>query len=294
MNKPFVLIIEDDRDIAALFRHVVDMVGYRTAIALNGKDAIDRLSTSKPDIVILDPNLSGVSGEEILKKIHKDTRLDHTKIIVVTDHAYLADTLSVEPDLVLYQPISNEQLSILIRRFGATKESHTKPNPWDKNTGLYNQSFFTHRLDSSLTQLKENNQCLFAILSFKLDQIYKQENILDIMIWETTLREMMEPLKSTVRSTDTVASFDQDNFYVLLDNIANEDVPVKIATRLEEMLNENLESIGYKDLSPIGVRNTLCDNRYENINDILHVAKNALSFESHRYKSSANVFAGAS
>ena len=68
MNKPFVLIIEDDRDIAALFRHVVDMVGYRTAIALNGKDAIDRLSTSKPDIVILDPNLSGVSGEEILKK----------------------------------------------------------------------------------------------------------------------------------------------------------------------------------------------------------------------------------
>ena len=47
MSKPFVLIVEDDRDIAALFRHVVDMVGYRTETALNGQIAIERLSNSK-------------------------------------------------------------------------------------------------------------------------------------------------------------------------------------------------------------------------------------------------------
>ena len=50
MSKPFVLIIEDERDIAALFRHVVDMVGYHTEIALSGQVAHDRLSNSKPDI----------------------------------------------------------------------------------------------------------------------------------------------------------------------------------------------------------------------------------------------------
>ena len=197
MNKPFVLIIEDDRDIAALFRHVVDMVGYHTEIALSGQVADDRLSNSKPDIVILDLNLPGVSGEELLKKIRNDKRLDQTKIIVVTAHAYIANTLPVEPDLILLKPVSIEQLSTFIRRFGDTKESYTKPNPWDKNTGLYNQSFFTHRLDSSLTQSKENDQYLFAILSFQLDQIHSQENVLDIMIWEATLRELVESLKST-------------------------------------------------------------------------------------------------
>jgi two-component system cell cycle response regulator DivK len=292
MNKPFVLIIEDDRDIAALFRHVVDMVGYRTEIALSGKIADDRLSNSKPDIVILDLNLPGVSGEEILKRIRKDKRLEQTKIIVVTAHAYRADTLPVEPDLVLLKPVSIEQLSVFIRRFGLPEEVEKELNPWDKNTGLYNQSFFINRLDSSLKQSKENNQYLFAVLSFQLDQIHKQENVLDIMLWEATLRELIESLKSTVRPTDTIASFDQDNFYILLDNIAKKDIPIMVATRLEEMLNENLVNIGYKNLTPIGVGNTLCDNRYEKIDEILHVARNAQSFESHRYKSSTNVIVG--
>jgi two-component system cell cycle response regulator DivK len=292
MNKPFVVIIEDDRDIAALFRHVVDMVGYRTEIALSGKIADDRLSNSKPDIVILDLNLPGVSGEEILKRIRKDKRLEQTKIIVVTAHAYRADTLPVEPDLVLLKPVSIEQLSVFIRRFGLPEEVEKELNPWDKKTGLYNQSFFINRLDSSLKQSKENSQYLFAILSFQLDQIHKQENVLDIMLWEATLRELVESLKNTVRPTDTIASFDQDNFYILLDNIAKKDIPIMVATRLEEMLNENLVNIGYKNLTPIGVGNTLCDDGYEKIDEILHVARNAQSFESNRYKSSTNVIAG--
>jgi DNA-binding response OmpR family regulator len=117
MAKPFVLIIEDERDIAALFRHVVDMLGYRTEIALNGKVATDRLANSQPDIVVLDLNLPEVSGEDILKKIRSDKRLDDTKIIVVTAYAYIAGSLPIEPDLILLKPVDIEQLSIFIRRF---------------------------------------------------------------------------------------------------------------------------------------------------------------------------------
>ena len=45
VEKPFALIIEDDRDIVALFRHVMDLAGYRTEIILNGKVAADYLAT---------------------------------------------------------------------------------------------------------------------------------------------------------------------------------------------------------------------------------------------------------
>ena len=54
MEKPFVLIIEDERDIAALFRHVLDLAGYRTEIASHGTLAMERLSNSRPDVVLLD------------------------------------------------------------------------------------------------------------------------------------------------------------------------------------------------------------------------------------------------
>ena len=67
MDKPFALIVEDDRDIAALFRHVLDIAGYYTEIVMHGREAVNRLKSAQPDIVLLDLNLPGVSGEKILE-----------------------------------------------------------------------------------------------------------------------------------------------------------------------------------------------------------------------------------
>ena len=198
-----------------------------------------------------------------------------TKTIVVTAHAHIADTLPVEPDLILLKPVSIEQLSIFIRRFGVLEKAQKELNPWDKNTGLYNQSFFMNRLDSSLKQSKENDQYLFAILSFKLSQIYNLKKLLDIKLWESTLGEIVKSLKSTVRPTDTIASIDQDNFYILIENMPNKDTPAMVATRLEEMLDENLGDVGDKGQNPIGI--TFCDSRYESSDEILRDAKNAQS-----------------
>lgn len=277
MSKPFVLIVEDDRDIAALFRHVVDMVGYRTETALNGQIAIERLSNSKPDIVILDLNLPKVSGKEILKIIRKDKRLDQTKIIVVSAHAIIANTLPIEPDLTLLKPVSIEQLSIFIKRFGISEISLKDTNPWDRNTGLYNQSFFINRLDSSLKQSKENDHYLFAVLSFKLDQKHNLINSLTSEQWGPALRKITKSLKGIVRPTDTFASFDQDNFYILTENIPHRDIPVKVAVRVQEMLEKNLADISNKTRSSIGVGITLGDGRHENIDEILRDAKKAQS-----------------
>ena len=62
MEKPFALIIEDDRDIAALFRHILDIAGYHTEIEMHGKEAVKHLHSVQPDIVLLDLHLPGVSG----------------------------------------------------------------------------------------------------------------------------------------------------------------------------------------------------------------------------------------
>ena len=108
MEKPFALIIEDDRDIVALFRHVMDLAGYRTEIVLHGGVAVDYLSKSKPDIVLLDLGLPGVSGVEILKMMHADERLKNVPVVVITAHSHLIETLPVKPQLVLIKPVNIE------------------------------------------------------------------------------------------------------------------------------------------------------------------------------------------
>ena len=117
MVKPFALIAEDDRDAAAMFRHVFDMMGYHTEIAFNGQAAVERLSNSQPNIVILDWDIPGTSGNEILGKLGEDKRLSHTKVIVITGQTRVSDNLSEEPDLLLYKPVSMEQFSDFIERF---------------------------------------------------------------------------------------------------------------------------------------------------------------------------------
>ncbi len=279
MDKPFVLIIEDDRDIAALFRHVLDLAGFWTEIVFHGQVAVERLSISQPDIVLLDLNLPGVSGTRILELIRKDERLNHTRVIVVTAHAQVADSLSIQPDLVLLKPVSVDQLTSLVGRIALPARS-PKPipmhqKPLDSHTGLYNQSFFINRLECSLRQSKEIDQYLFAVLLFKLEQKTGIKNQACPYTWESSLREIADALKSILRPTDTLARFDPDTFYILIENVPNGDITVRIANRIQERLYRNIADIGNKINIPIRIGILLCDQGYENIDVLLSDAKYA-------------------
>src|SRR5512140_731745 len=116
MEKPFALIIEDDRDIAALFRHVLDIAGYQTEIVMHGGEAVERLQSFVPDIVLLDLTLPGVPGSIILDDMRADERLKCVPVVVITAHAHMAESLPVEADLVLLKPVNLDQLSNLVQR----------------------------------------------------------------------------------------------------------------------------------------------------------------------------------
>lgn len=114
MDKPFALLIEDDRDVAALFRHVLDMAGYNSESIMDGKVAMDRLASVRPDVVLLDLQLPSMSGVEILKRMRADERMKTIPVVVVTAYAYYANSLPVEPDLFLLKPVDIHDLISLI------------------------------------------------------------------------------------------------------------------------------------------------------------------------------------
>jgi DNA-binding response OmpR family regulator len=149
VEKPYALIIEDDRDILALFRHVLDLAGYRTEIIMHGKVAVEHLSRTRPDIVLLDLGLPGVSGSEILVMMRADERLKDVPVVVITAHPLLAANLPVTPQLVLIKPVNIDQMSRLIQRICPTEQS-MESLPWDVLTGVYNHSFFITRLTYAL------------------------------------------------------------------------------------------------------------------------------------------------
>jgi response regulator of citrate/malate metabolism len=79
-----VMIVEDNRAVAALHRRIVDATAYlKTAhVALNGDHAFAALKTVQPDLVILDLTMSGGDGVSFLRRVRKaDLPID---VIVVT------------------------------------------------------------------------------------------------------------------------------------------------------------------------------------------------------------------
>ena len=273
MNKPFALIIEDDRDIAALFRHVLDLAGFRTEVVFHGQVAVQRLSNSQPDLVLLDLNLPGISGTQILELIRKDARFDFTKVVVVTAHAHVVSGLAVQPDLVLLKPISIEQLTSLVRRIVLSEKSPKavpfSQEPMDIHTGLYNQAFFMNRLEYSLRQSWEVEQYLFGLLLFKLEKPGGKNDQHSMYDWESTLHETADALRGILRPTDTLARFDPDTFYILIENIPEGDILMTIANRIQEKLYRNIVDVEHKIKIPIRIGILLGDSGYENIDTIL-------------------------
>ena len=269
MSKPTALIVEDDRDIVALFRHVLDIAGYQTEIVLDGKDAMDRLGVIRPNIVLLDLQLPRMSGVEILKRMRDDERLMRVPVVVITAYAPYADSLPVEPDLLLLKPVDINQLSNLVQRLQATQGALDEP-AHDFVTGLYTLPFFNVRMTFSLERIKQSSFRRFGVLFADVTEMDELKLHLDENEMRDFLRKLADQFRVTLRPTDTMAwSSERGLFFTLIEDIPTPEAPLKIAGRLRDSMKRYLESndrgIGLR--ANVGV--LLCDAEYDGIEQIL-------------------------
>jgi len=269
MEKPLALIVEDDRDIVALFRHVLDVAGYQTEIVLDGKDAMDRLGVIKPHIVLLDLQLPRMSGVEILKRMRDDERLKRVPVVVITAYAPYADSLPVEPDLLLLKPVDINQLSNLVQRLQATQGGMDEP-AFEEVTGMYALSFFNVRMTFSLERIKQSAFRRFGVLFADVPQFDQLKEYLNPEEIKDFLHKLADQFRITLRPTDTMAWVPEKGlFLTLIEDIPTPEAPLKIAGRVRDSMKRFLENndrgLGLR--AYLGV--LLCDSEYESAQKIL-------------------------
>ena len=69
MNKPLILVVEDDTSIRNLITTTLKTNDYRHVVAMNGKMALMEATSHRPDIVLLDLGLPDMDGIEVIKNI---------------------------------------------------------------------------------------------------------------------------------------------------------------------------------------------------------------------------------
>jgi diguanylate cyclase len=276
MEKPFALIVEDDPKAGALFRHALSIAGFEAETIFHSRFAMERLIRCQPWLMILDLDMPGTDGNQLLEAIRIHEKFRHIKVIAVTSYSQVAESLSVEPDLLLFKPVSVEQISDLIARLQLKlKYQTTIPilgEPWDRVTGLYNQSFFEERLDHVLMDARSSGQYEFAVVKVSIDQNNRVKDQLDIRNWIAVLHKAGETLKFAARPTDIVARFEQDNFYILIVNMQSKEVPVMMASRIHQQLRERLSALNHGLEFSILIGIGLGDPRHKSIHDVLREA----------------------
>jgi DNA-binding response OmpR family regulator len=120
-RRRFILIVDDDRDLAIILCMLLNLVGFDVVVAYNGYEALAIARTGKPDVLILDIGLPGLDGQEFARQFRSDDRLK--TVLIIAHSAYSPDTAPGRShegifDHHLVKPVDFETLLPLLGRPG--------------------------------------------------------------------------------------------------------------------------------------------------------------------------------
>lgn len=118
-----VLLIEDEPNIAEAIRFILTRDGWRVSTHEGGSDALEAVRTTRPDLLILDLMLPGISGYDILTAIRADPATEALPVLMLTAKGQGRDREAAERAGVsrfMSKPFSNaemlEQVRALVAR----------------------------------------------------------------------------------------------------------------------------------------------------------------------------------
>jgi len=83
-SKKNVLIVDDDETFREILKSVLSEEGYQVSEAANGKQAIDKLTTCKPDLLLLDMNIPEIDGWGVIHYITQHPELKDVEVLVIS------------------------------------------------------------------------------------------------------------------------------------------------------------------------------------------------------------------
>ena len=127
MNKPLILVVEDDAPIRNLIATTLKAHDYRFTLACNGEEALREAATANPDILLLDLGLPDLDGVEIIRRVRSWSDMPIIVLSARSEDADKIEALDSGADDYLTKPFSVEELlarlRVTLRRLAALPSS---------------------------------------------------------------------------------------------------------------------------------------------------------------------------
>src|ERR1051325_2523841 len=111
-RKEKILVIEDDEYSRDALAHLLAAEGYEAQSASDGESGLEKAHEMRPDVVVLDLNLPGIDGKQVIQMLRNDGPLRGVPILVVTGGEDRAAQSAVElgADGYLTKPVEFDDL----------------------------------------------------------------------------------------------------------------------------------------------------------------------------------------
>jgi diguanylate cyclase (GGDEF)-like protein len=285
-SKGKVLIVDDEPDTLEIIQVMLQVEGYDVVTAFTGEEGVKKAIQENPEVILMDINLPGISGNEALRMIKKNNPL-HC-VIMLTAYATVDNAIQAlkegATDFVK-KPFENEHLihivnqaleksrSLLERK--KLEEEVERLSITDDLTGLYNHRHFFKTLESELVRMKRQKTTL-SLLMFDLDHFKRYNDLYGHWEGDQVLKKMGDIIRNSIRSNvDSGYRYGGDEFATLLIG-ASLDQTLAIAERIRS----SIEQAGFQDITvSIGMctfqdRFTL-ERFVKAADDAMYVAKNS-------------------
>ncbi|MCA1636040.1 MAG: response regulator [Acidobacteria bacterium] len=114
-----VLVVEDFEDNRFMMRRLLEMSGYQVVEAVNGRQAVEKAASERPDIILMDLSLPMLDGLAATRQIRQQDGHSQVPIVAVSAHDsadFHAEALAAGCNEYVTKPIDFDQLVQLVSR----------------------------------------------------------------------------------------------------------------------------------------------------------------------------------
>lgn len=86
-----ILVVDDNEDSRELVIKILKGKGHKLCEAVDGEDALEKVATEQPDLILMDISLPKVDGHEVTRRLKSDERFSSIPVIALTAHAMKGD-----------------------------------------------------------------------------------------------------------------------------------------------------------------------------------------------------------
>lgn len=114
-----ILIVEDEQNLVELLKFRLEVNGYSIETAFDGEEGLSKISTVKPDLVILDLMIPKIDGYKVLERAKADPKTKDIPVIVLTARTQNKDmeqARALGADSFMTKPFEPNQLLSEIKK----------------------------------------------------------------------------------------------------------------------------------------------------------------------------------